>query len=151
MKSGSIEKSVELNAPVSKVWKALTDHQQFGEWFQVKVQDPFIPHKTSRGKLTYPGFENYKWEITVQEMIPESLFSFSWHPYALDEARDYSKEPQTLIEFHLKPIATGTLLILKESGFDHIPSDRRAEAYRMNESGWEEQMSNIKNYIKRMA
>jgi uncharacterized protein YndB with AHSA1/START domain len=144
-----IEKNIELKAPLSKVWRALTDHHEFGNWFQVKVKEPFAPHKTSHGKLTYPGFENYPWEITVQEIVPESLFSFTWHPFAIDPKRDYSKEPQTLIEFRLKPTSSGTLLSLKESGFDKIPADRRSEAFQMNSEGWTEQMTNIEKYVSR--
>lgn len=151
MNTDTIEKKVELKAPISRVWQALTDYREFGEWFQVKVNGPFSPNNVSKGKLTYPGFENYKWEIVVKKMVTESLFSFTWHPYAIDAARDYSKEPQTLIEFHLKPTPTGTLLTVKESGFNQVPSDRRSEAFRMNEEGWSEQMKNIKNYVSKKS
>jgi uncharacterized protein YndB with AHSA1/START domain len=149
MNTDSIEKKVELKAPISRVWQALTDYHEFGEWFRVKLDGPLISNKISRGYLTYPGYEHYKWEILVKNVVPESLFSFTWHPYALDLKRDYSKEAQTLIEFHLKPISTGTLLLVKESGFDQLPLDRRSEAFRMNEKGWSEQMKNIEAYLSK--
>ncbi|MBA2727585.1 MAG: SRPBCC family protein [Parachlamydiaceae bacterium] len=142
-----IRKSIELNAPISKVWKALSDYLEFGEWFQVKIEGPFNPGKVSRGVLTYPGYEDYKWEIVVQRMEPEKFFSFTWHPYAIDKTRDYSKEAQTLIEFQLKEIPPGTLLQLKESGFDQVPSDRRSEAFQMNQEGWSVQLENIKRFV----
>jgi Uncharacterized conserved protein len=142
-----IEKRIELRAPVSRVWRALTDHREFGEWFRVKLEGPFIPGKVSRGQITYPGYEHVKWEATVQKMEPERLFSFTWHPYAVDPNVDYSQEPATLVEFRLEKTANGTLLLLTESGFDKIPIGRRAEAFRMNEGGWTEQMTNIERYV----
>ncbi|MGH6834562.1 MAG: SRPBCC family protein [Methylocella sp.] len=142
-----IEKRIELKAPVSRVWRALTDYREFGEWFRVKLDGPFVPGRVSRGKITYPGYEHLKWEATVQKMEDERLFSFTWHPYAIDPKVDYSREPPTLVEFRLEATANGTLLLLTESGFGGIPSDRRHEAFRMNEDGWTEQMKNIERYV----
>ena len=142
-----IEKRIELKAPVSRVWRALTDYREFGEWFRVKLDGPFVPGQVSRGQITYPGYEHLKWEAVVQKMEPEWLFSFTWHPYAVDPKADYSQEPPTLVEFRLEKTASGTLLVLTESGFDKIPSQRRLEAFRMNEGGWTEQMKNIDVYV----
>ena len=142
-----IEKRIELKAPVSRVWRALTDYREFGQWFQVKLEGPFVPGQVSRGHITYPGYEHLKWEAVVQKMEPERLFSFTWHPYAIDPKKDYSKETPTLVEFRLEKTPTGTLLLLTESGFDKVPADRRAEAFRRNYGGWDEQMKNIDGYV----
>ena len=142
-----IEKRIELKAPVSRVWRALTDHREFGEWFRVKLDGPFVPGQVSRGQITYPGYEHLKWEVVVQKMEPERLFSFTWHPNATDPQVDYSKEPSTLVEFRLEKTANGTLLVLTESGFDKIPAGRRPEAFRGNDAGWTEQMTNIASYV----
>jgi len=146
-----IEKRIELKAPVARVWRALTDHQEFGEWFRVKLDGPFVPGQVSRGHITYPGYEHLKWEAVVQQMEPERLFSFTWHPYAVDSNADYSKEPPTLVEFRLEKTPTGTLLHLTESGFDKIPASRRLEAFRMNDGGWTEQMKNIENHVAKKS
>jgi uncharacterized protein YndB with AHSA1/START domain len=142
-----IEKSIELKAPISRVWRALTDHREFGEWFRVKLEGPFAPGETSRGQITYPGYEHVKWEAVVQKMEPERLFSFTWHPYAVDPKIDYSKETPTLVEFRLEKTASGTLVTVTESGFDKVPADRRLEAFRMNEGGWTAQIKNIETYV----
>jgi len=142
-----IEKRIELKAPVSRVWRALTDYRQFGEWFRVIWEGPFVVGQVARGQITYPGYEHLKIEAVVQKMEPEQVFSFTWHPNAIDTKRDYSKEPSTLVEFRLEKTANGTLLVLTESGFDKIPSDRRLEAFRGNERGWTEQIKNIENYV----
>jgi uncharacterized protein YndB with AHSA1/START domain len=142
-----IEKRIELKAPVSRVWRALTDHREFGEWFRVKLEGPFVPGQVSRGHITYPGYEHVPWEAVVQKMEPERLFAFTWHPYSVDPKRDYSQETPTRVEFRLEKTAGGTLLLLTESGFDNIPSDRRLEAFRMNDGGWTEQMKSIENYV----
>jgi uncharacterized protein YndB with AHSA1/START domain len=146
-----IEKRIELKAPVSRVWRALTDHREFGEWFRVKLEDPFVTGQVSRGHLTYPGYEHLTMEVTVQKMELERLFSFRWHPYAVDPKIDYSTEPMTLVEFKLEPKDGGTVLLVTESGFDAIPKDRRFEAFRMNEGGWTEQMKNIQRHVQRSA
>lgn len=146
-----IEKRIELKAPVSRVWRALTDHREFGEWFRVKIDGPFVVGQVSRGHITYPGYEHVPWEVIVQKMEPERLFSFLWpHPKSFDKTafpQDYASEPRTLVEFRLEKIATGTLLTVTESGFDKLPADRRADAFRRNEGGWAEQMKNIEAYV----
>lgn len=145
--SDRIEKRIELKAPVSRVWRALTDYREFGEWFRVKLDGPFIPGQVSLGHITWPGYEHVQWEAVVKEMEPERLFSFTWHPYSGDPAIDYSQEPPTLVEFRLEKIPAGTLLQLTESGFDKIPSARRIEAFRRNEGGWAQQMENIERHV----
>jgi len=145
--NGRIEKRIELKAPVSRVWRALTDYREFGEWFRVKLEGPFVPGQLSRGQITYPGYEHITMEVVVQKMEPERLFSFTWHPYGIDPKIDYSKETPTLVEFRLEEIPSGTLLLLTESGFDKIPSERRLEAFRMNDGGWTQQMKNIESHV----
>ena len=142
-----IEKRIELRAPLSRVWRALTGYREFGEWFRLRIDGPFRPGKVSTGQVTYPGYEHLKWEAIVQKMEPERLFSFTWHPAAIDPKMDYSKEPPTLVEFRLEKIPTGTKLVVIESGFEKLPSDRRLEAFRMNEDGWAEQIKNIESYV----
>jgi uncharacterized protein YndB with AHSA1/START domain len=145
-----VEKRIELKAPVSRVWRALTDYREFGEWFRVKLDGPFVPGQVSRGQITYPGYEHIKWEATVQKMEPERLFSFTWpQPKSIEKAdpADCSNEPTTLVEFRLEKTASGTLLVLTESGFDKLPTDRRLEAFRRNDGGWTEQMKNIEKYV----
>jgi uncharacterized protein YndB with AHSA1/START domain len=142
-----IEKQIELKAPVARVWRALTDYREFGEWFRVKIEGPFVAGGVSRGHITYPGYEHLHWEAVVTSIEPERLFSFTWHPYAVDPKMDYSKEPQTLVEFRLEKAGEGTLLTVTESGFDKIPAARRTEAFPRNEGGWTEQMKNIERYV----
>jgi uncharacterized protein YndB with AHSA1/START domain len=142
-----IEKRIELKAPIARVWRALTDYREFGQWFRVKLDGPFVPGQVSTGRITYPGKEHLKWEAVVQKMEPERLFSFTWHPYAIDPKVDYSKETPTLVEFRLEEIASGTLLLLTESGFDKILGDRRLEAFRRNDGGWTEQLKKIEAHV----
>ena len=142
-----IEKRIELNVPVSRVWQALTDHRQFGAWFRVNLQGPFVPGEVTRGNITYPGYEHLLMEVVTQQMEPERLFSFHWHPFAVDPQVDYSQEPPTLVTFTLTPTPTGTLLVVTESGFDKIPPGRRDEAFRMNDGGWTIQVQNIEQYV----
>jgi uncharacterized protein YndB with AHSA1/START domain len=151
MAKDRIEKQIELRAPVSRVWRALTDYREFGEWFGVKFEVPFVVGQTARGRITYPGYEHLMLEAVVQKIEPETLFSYTWHPYAIETNVDYSKETPTLVEFRLEKTATGTLLRVSESGFDKIPSARRDEAFRKNEGGWEQQIKRIEKYVAQHA
>jgi uncharacterized protein YndB with AHSA1/START domain len=146
--SDRIEKTIELKAPVSRVWRALTDHEEFGSWFRVRLDGPFVPGQVSRGHITHPGYEHLQWEAVVLKMEPERLFSFTWHPYAIDPIQNYSSEPPTLVEFTLERTADGTLLRVVESGFDKLPPHRRDEAFRMNERGWSTQLDNIVRHVQ---
>jgi uncharacterized protein YndB with AHSA1/START domain len=147
MSNDRIEKQIDLEAPVSRVWRALTDYREFGEWFRVKLEGPFVAGQVARGQLTFPGYEHLQMEFVVQRIEPERFFSYTWHPYAIDPKVDYSKETPTLVEFRLEKSAKGTLLMVTESGFDKIPSDRRLEAFRMNENGWAQQLKHIESYV----
>jgi uncharacterized protein YndB with AHSA1/START domain len=146
-----IEKKILLRAPRSRVWRALTDAEEFSRWFGVKMASAFTPGARVRGTITMKGYEGKTMEITIDRVEPERLFSFRWHPAAIDPDADYSAEPTTLIVFELEEVANGTMLTVVESGFDKIPLARRAEAYRLNEQGWAAQMKNIEQYVAKAA
>lgn len=143
-----IEKTIELRAPIERVWRALTDHNEFGAWFRVKLEHPFTPGTVSRGQMTHTGYEHVMWEATIKQMDAPRFFSFTWHPYAVEPDVDYSGETPTLVEFHLEPIANGTRLSVTETGFDAVPGHRRAEAFRMHEGGWAQQLGNIQAHVE---
>lgn len=142
-----LEKHTVLHAPKSRVWRALTQASEFGAWFRVKLESEFAAGKHVTGQVTYRGYEHLRFDVAVERMEGESLFSFRWHPYAVDPKVDYSKEPTTLVEFRLEEVPHGTLLTIVESGFDRLPDHRRDEALRMNSGGWETQMDNIKRHV----
>ena len=144
-----IEKRVTLTAPRPRVWRAIADARQFGEWFRVRLDGEFAVGATLRGNITYPGYEHVTMEVLVERLEPERFFSYRWHPYAIDPKVDYSAEPMTLVEFTLEDAPGGTRLTIVESGFDRVPLSRRAEAFRMNSDGWSEQLQNIERYVSR--
>ena len=145
--SDRIEKEVRLPNPRSRVWRALTDSKQFGEWFGVSLTGPFSPGKATGGGFTNKANQHITLEFAVEAIEPEHRFSFRWHPYALEANVDYSKEPMTLVEFTLEDADGGTLLKVVESGFDKIPASRRAKAFEMNSGGWTSQMTRIAKYV----
>jgi uncharacterized protein YndB with AHSA1/START domain len=142
-----IEKTIVLRAPRERIWRALTDAREFGEWFRVKLDGDFAVGQRIAGHITHPGFEHLTMTVTVERMDAGQLFSFRWHPYAIDAKRDYSSEPTTLVEFRLEEVAEGTRLTVVESGFDRVPAERRAEAFRMNAGGWTAQMENVRQHV----
>lgn len=153
-----IEKQVLLKAPLSRVWRALTDHTQFGQWFGVTFEAPFAPGAAVSGVITpttvdaeiakhQVPYEGLKFTIMVDRIEPETLFSFRWNPHGVDETEDYSKELKTLVEFTLQETSGGVLLKVVESGFSQIPLERRAKAFTANEGGWTMQMTLIEKYL----
>src|SRR5260370_14392351 len=142
-----IEKEIVVRGTRSKVWGAITDFQEFGKWFQAEMQDPFVPGALSKGRITHPGYEHLTLEVHVERMEPEHLFSWRWHPYAVDPQQDYSNEPTTLVVFELEEIPQGTRIKVTESGFGTVPLARRSEAFRMNSEGWAAQLQNIARYV----
>jgi uncharacterized protein YndB with AHSA1/START domain len=146
-----IAEKVLLRAPRARVWQALADSGEFGLWFGVKGLGAFTPAATVRGKITEKGYEHVTWEATIERMEPGRLFSFRWHPYAVDPGVDYSGEPTTHVVFTLEDAPSGTLLTVVESGFNGIPAARRAKAYEMHEQGWAWQMKSISKYLVKAA
>jgi uncharacterized protein YndB with AHSA1/START domain len=142
-----IEKIIDINAPVDRVWRALTDHVEFGIWFKVRIDQPFALGERSTGQMTYPGFEHLPWEARVIAMEEPLRFAFEWPPYYHELDVDTSADPWTRVEFRLEPTASGTRLTLVESGFDVLPTDRRGIAFRSNDGGWTEQMRNIQAHV----
>jgi uncharacterized protein YndB with AHSA1/START domain len=164
-----IEKRLTLRAPVSRVWRAITDAREFGRWFGFTLDGDFEPGKSMKGtfdgKLDEAAIVGYQESLglrpskvrlpdksfvfcTVERMEAERYFSFRWIPYGIDAEADPKNEPTTLVEFRLEPVAEGTLLTIVESGFDRVPAPRRERAFRMNEGGWATQAENLKKYVE---
>jgi len=142
-----IEKQVVLQAPRTRVWRALTNAEEFGTWFRAKLETDFSLGQRVTGRITHPGYEHLKFEAVVERMDAEGFFSFRWHPYAVDPKVDYSAEPMTLVEFKLDEVPQGTRLTVIESGFDKLPAGRRDEAFRMNGAGWAAQLENVARHV----
>src|SRR5262245_59664924 len=142
-----IEKRFEVNAKRSRVWRAVSSAEEFGAWFGVKFDRPFVPGASVIGYLTIPKYESVALEMHIEKIEPEGYFSYRWHPYAVDPAIDYKAEPMTLVEFRLEETARGTAVTITESGFDRLPASRRAEAFRMNEGGWAGQSKKLASYV----
>ena len=157
-----IEKKILIRAPLKRVWRALSDSKEFGTWFGVKFDAPFTPGAHMRGKIVGTAvdaevaklqkrYEHVPFEITIDRIEPERLFSFRWHPNATEPGVDYSKEPTTLIEFTLEEVPKGVMLTVTESGFDQIPLARRAKAFTANEQGWGMVIKLVEKYLAQAA
>ncbi|MEA2713216.1 MAG: hypothetical protein QOK27_1177 [Gemmatimonadales bacterium] len=144
-----IQKTIVLRAPRSKVWRALTDSAQFGEWFQARLEGPFTAGRKVRGPMTYPGYEHLTFEATVEQMEPERLFSWRWQPGG--NSNPDPAEPTTLVVFELEEVPEGTRLTVTETGFDRIPIARRGKAYRENDQGWTGQLESLRKYVASAA
>jgi uncharacterized protein YndB with AHSA1/START domain len=158
MSTDRIEKKILLRAPRKRVWRALTDSKEFGSWFGMKFDGPFVPGAKMRGVIVpttvnaevakaQKEYEGLPFVITIEQMDPERLFSFRWHPHAIERDVDYSHEPTTLIVFLLEEVPDGIMLTVTESGFDRIPIARRAKAFTANEQGWGMVVKLIEEYL----
>lgn len=147
--TNTIEKEITLRAPRARVWRALTDAQEFGAWFGITIDGSFTAGQPVHGRMANPKYAHVDFEFVVETIAPEELFSYRWHPYAIAEGVDFSQEQKTLVEFHLSETPDGTMLRVIESGFDHVPAGRRAEAFLMNGKGWTAQVENIRRYVEK--
>jgi uncharacterized protein YndB with AHSA1/START domain len=143
-----IERTILLKAPRARVWRALSDAEEFGGWFGVDFKgQTFAAGKLVRGQVTYPGYEHIAMEVLIDRIIPERLLSWRWHPAAIDPAVDYSAEPMTLVVFEIEDGEGGVVLRVVESGLDGIPLARRSTVFRLNTSGWDEQIMSIEKHV----
>jgi uncharacterized protein YndB with AHSA1/START domain len=153
-----IEKKVLLRAPRERVWRAISDAKQFGSWFGVEFDAPFAPGARMSGRMTptqvdaavakmQAPYAGMAFDCTIDRIEPIRLFSFRWHPFAIDPEVDYSHEPTTLVVFELADAEGGTQLTITESGFDGIPLERRARAFGANSDGWAKQIELITKYL----
>ncbi len=147
----SIVKLVDIKAPVPRVWRAISDHRQFGEWFRVKLNEPFVAGEKSTGVTTYPGYEGYEWLAIVETVTPESLLAFHWYHEGEGSGLALSEEPTTRVEFHLQAIAGGTRLTITESGLSALPESRRQDIIRSNTQGWDIQADHIREFVAEHA
>jgi len=159
MSTDRIEKKILIKAPRSRVWRAISDSKEFGHWFGVRFNEPFKPNTSVKGTIVGTAVDpdiyeaqqknaGLAFEFLIDRIEPERLFSFRWHPHAVERGRDYSAEPMTLVEFTLESQANGTLLTVTESGFDHIPLSRRAEAFKANDNGWGLVIGLVEKYLR---
>jgi uncharacterized protein YndB with AHSA1/START domain len=159
MNTDRIEKNVLLRAPLHRIWRALSDSAEFGAWFGMKFDGPFTPGASINGVIVpttvdpevakaQKPYEGLPVEIVIERMEPERVFSFRWHPGAVEPGIDYAAEPTTLVVFSLEETASGVMLTVTESGFDSIPLERRAKAFTANEQGWGMVMKLIEAYVR---
>ena len=157
-----IEKRILLRAPLAQVWRALTDATEFGQWFGVRFDGPFKTGQPVHGVIrpttvdaavakAQEPYAGLPFDITIERMEAESLFSFRWHPFAIEAGVDYSQEPTTLVEFLLTPVDEGVQLTIIESWFDRIPLERRATAFTANEGGWSMMITIIEKYVAKQT
>jgi len=157
-----IQKKILLRAPLARVWRAITDSAELGSWFGMRLDGPFAAGKAMRATIApttvdpeiaamQKPMEGLPFELTVDRIEPQRLFSFRWHPHAIDPTEDVSAEEPTLVVFELEETAGGVLLTVTESGFDRIPLARRAKAFAANDHGWHLQTTMIEKYLARAA
>jgi uncharacterized protein YndB with AHSA1/START domain len=151
METDRIERTMFLPAPRARIWKLLSDYREFGKWFGIEFDGPFVTGARLQGRVTHPGYEHLRVEITIERVVPERVLSWRWHPNAVDVTRDYSAEPTTLVSFSLEDLTSGTQLTVVESGFDNIPVDRREAARSENVKGWNMQVDSLRQYVSLAA
>jgi len=153
-----IQKKVVLRAPRERVWKAISDAKQFGAWFGVEFDGPFVAGAAMKGRMTptkvdpavakmQEAYKGMEFDCTIDRIEPMRLFSFRWHPFAIDPKVDYSNEPTTLVTFELEEVPGGTQLTITETGFDKVPLERRAKAFEANAGGWTHQIDLLTRYL----
>ncbi|MGO9261554.1 MAG: SRPBCC family protein [Bryobacteraceae bacterium] len=147
-----IEKRIVIRAPRQRVWRALTNFEEFARWFRVEASSSAFESGARVDMVsTHPCGPGAKFFVVVEAMEPERLFSWRWYPGVQPPGADYEAEPSTLVEFRLEDTEGGTLVTVVESGFDRLSLDRRAKAFEENEKGWEIQLAALAEYAGKPA
>jgi uncharacterized protein YndB with AHSA1/START domain len=133
MDMSRIDRTIEIAAPLEKVWHALTTAKEIATWFRMTVEGDVVA-----GHDLWMTHEGRRFKVRIIEMTPPHRFVWQWHPGAIDPAVDYSQETPTTVTFTLEPTATGTRLSMAETGFDEISLARRAKVYADNTGGWKQ-------------
>jgi uncharacterized protein YndB with AHSA1/START domain len=143
-----VEKTIELRAPRSRVWRAISNAQEFGTWFGVgeplKLEGDFVPG--GRILAQWAGRATPEWFFTIETVEPERLLAFRWLPYEIAKGDDPAKHPTTLIEMRLDDTAIGTRLTIVESGFAKLPADKQYKR-EQNGLGWAIQAESIAQHV----
>ncbi|WP_208108645.1 SRPBCC family protein [Cognatilysobacter terrigena] len=144
----AIERSIIINAPRERVWRALTDTTEFSTWFGASLKgQTFTAGQRVRGPITHCGYEHVNFDVVVERVEPQTVLAYRWHPYPVDPTVDYDAETPTLVTFALSEVPGGTRVTVVESGFDQVPPERRLEAFRMNDRGWAAQLENLARHV----
>ena len=149
--TNTITKTTYVKAPIERVWRAISDHNEFGQWFKVALDQPFAVGQDSTGKMTYPGYEGYPWFGRVLAIEPNHRLAYEWVPGPAEIGQDLSNELRTNVEFLLEPEGDGTRVTIIESGFDKLPEERRESVLRGNTKGWDAQADNLREYAEARA
>ena len=156
MSTDRIEKTVVLQAPLERVWRAISDAREFGSWFGMALDGPFVAGNRVVGTIaptqvdpdvaaTQAPHAGTRVVLDVEAVEPMRRFAYRWSPDIGDGGATHATT--TLVTFDLEPVDGGTRLTITESGFEALPGDLRGEAFRRNDGGWSQQMKNIEIHV----
>lgn len=143
-----VEKSLDVRAPRSRVWRAISDAREFGTWFglgePLELQGTFEPG--GRILVRWAGRREPELFCTIERVEPERLLAFRWVPYEIADGDDPARHPTTLIEMRLADCDIGTRLTISESGFAALPADKQYKRDQ-NGMGWAIQLQSIAQHL----
>jgi uncharacterized protein YndB with AHSA1/START domain len=143
-----IDRTIDIDAPPERVWRALADPSELSAWFQVTIEGVLAPGAELWMTARHTGYEGQRFRVRILEMTPPRRLAWQWHPGEVDPAVDYARESMTTVTFTLEPMGRGTRLSVAETGFDQVSIARRAKVYRDNEGGWAEVLGWLRTYAE---
>ena len=150
METNRIEKSIELKAPISRVWRALTDHREFGEWFLRPSRSPLParpaqPRPDHLSRIGVRQVQSHRPEARARAHLLLHLASLRRR-----SRRRLLHETPTLVEFTLTPTPARNPAPRHRIRLRNVPEPRRSEAFRMDDAGWAIQLSHIEAYVAKI-
>ena len=125
---GPIEKKLTVNAPVNRVWEALTDPNELQKWMMMSTN--FEPET---GKdFTFQADASEEWDgvfkCNVKEVVENKKLSYSWDTAFINA--------ETLVEIELTKNGDKTELSLVHSGWDKMAANQE-ETRNSHSEGWD--------------
>ena len=130
------------NAPVSKVWKAITDKDEMKHWYFNLVE--FKAEAGFKFQFTAGGNDgvNYVHLCEIKEVIFEKKLSYSW--------RYENFEGDSLVSFELFKEGDNTRLKLTHEGLESFPQNNKDFAKESFVAGWTHITGiSLKNYLEK--
>lgn len=145
IKQDKIEREITVSAPIERVYAAITQPEQFIKWWPRAIEGKLLAGE--RPVLDFGEFG--KCVFLIVAMQPHSYFAFRWAQGAASEKEalaDPLTQPNTLVEFRLEKISSGTRVRVIESGLASLPDENYERAGSAAE-GWRILMGLLEKYL----
>lgn len=141
MSTDKIEQQITINAPVERVWKALTSAEGLQKWYAFGGAKIDL---RAGGNLSFQWDEHGEYPGIVETVEPQKRFAFRFAPFTPDTPPEPGNA--TVVDITLSPTNDTTLVQLTESGYNslNLPQEETAQNYETSKGAWADSLELLK-------